>query len=453
MSTFGCRLPALVAGVEPKYLTAVSEGEVPEQIARAIQQNHPGRRWRRRQIPPEVAFWFVLSMGLWRSVCQAEVWKNLCASWTWMRVVTDSALAHARKRLGAGPLRSFFEWTALRAVPAPSFRGHRVYALDGVRVDVPDTSRNARAFGRPGSTGKSRPFPQLLLLVLSAVQTRCLRAASIHPSRTGERQPALRLLDLLQPGDLLLLDCGFYSVQFLEELVRRGISYIVRLPASLKNIQPLAEPRWFEICTRYLPEGKKRRKKGPSRVIRIQGHVVRYTAKGKSARLLTNLRLRPREIIDTYRRRWEIETAFDEIKTHVGDAGKGKSAILVRSKSPELVGQELYALLALYNLLRLQMASAAARVHVVPNRMSLVASLNVLRRAVLWPVPSTPHEARRANQRLIEELAACLLDRPRRPRLSPRVVRKPARGYPVKRRHHRCRPFDFEGAIRLAAVS
>jgi hypothetical protein len=46
------------------------------------------------------------------------------------------------------------------------------------------------------------------------------------------------------------------------------------------------------------------------------------------------------ELAALYNRRWSIEESFDEFKTHLADR-----KVILRSKKPELVKQEFYALL------------------------------------------------------------------------------------------------------------
>ena len=60
-----------------------------------------------------------------------------------------------------------------------------------------------------------------------------------------------------------------------------------------------------------------------------------------------------------YHKRWDIELCFDEIKTHQCATPRGQMPTLFRSKRPELVEQELYAMMLVYNLLRELMVESA----------------------------------------------------------------------------------------------
>ncbi len=82
-----------------------------------------------------------------------------------------------------------------------------------------------------------------------------------------------------------------------------------------------------------------------------------------------------KELAALYHERWEIETALDELKTHLRGA-----RIVLRSKKPELVEQEFYGLLLAHFALRGLMHEAALKAHVDPDTLSFVHSLRVVRR-------------------------------------------------------------------------
>ena len=88
------------------------------------------------------------------------------------------------------------------------------------------------------------------------------------------------------------------------------------------------------------------------------------------------------ELAALYHERWEIETALDELKTHLrGDK------IVLRSKTPDLVRQEFYGLLMAHFAVRALMHEAALKAHVDPDELSFLHAVRVVRRK---PPPSTP---------------------------------------------------------------
>jgi IS4 transposase len=83
------------------------------------------------------------------------------------------------------------------------------------------------------------------------------------------------------------------------------------------------------------------------------------------------------ELAAAYHRRWEIELAFDELKTHQ----RGPRTVL-RSKSPDLVLQEIWGHLCCHYAIRSLMTEAAAHAGHDPDRTSFVAALRIARATV-----------------------------------------------------------------------
>jgi len=78
-----------------------------------------------------------------------------------------------------------------------------------------------------------------------------------------------------------------------------------------------------------------------------------------------------------YAQRWEIESTFDELKTHQ----RGARTVL-RSKSPDLVLQEIWGHLCCHYAIRTLMWEAADHAKVDPDRVSFVAALRIARRSI-----------------------------------------------------------------------
>jgi hypothetical protein len=82
-----------------------------------------------------------------------------------------------------------------------------------------------------------------------------------------------------------------------------------------------------------------------------------------------------KELAALYHERWEIETALDELKTHLRCA-----QIVLRSKTPELVEQEFWGLLMAHYAIRGLMHEAALRADEDPDRFSFLHSVRVVQR-------------------------------------------------------------------------
>ena len=84
-----------------------------------------------------------------------------------------------------------------------------------------------------------------------------------------------------------------------------------------------------------------------------------------------------KELAALYHERWEIETAFDELKTHL----RGPRIVL-RSKTPPLVIQELYGLLLAHFAIRGLLHEAALSDDLDPDKLSFVHAVRVVRRKI-----------------------------------------------------------------------
>jgi fructoselysine-6-P-deglycase FrlB-like protein len=74
---------------------------------------------------------------------------------------------------------------------------------------------------------------------------------------------------------------------------------------------------------------------------------------------------------------WQIETALDELKTHQ----RGPKVVL-RSKTPQMVEQEIWAHLLVHHAIRTLMHQAALDHHLDPDRRSFTRSLRIVRRQI-----------------------------------------------------------------------
>ena len=80
------------------------------------------------------------------------------------------------------------------------------------------------------------------------------------------------------------------------------------------------------------------------------------------------------ELARLYAERWEIELAFDEIKSHISE-----SRLSIRSKKPELVRQEIWGLLLLYWGIRELIHEAARAQKADPDKISFTRTARLLK--------------------------------------------------------------------------
>jgi hypothetical protein len=372
------------------------------------------REQRRRLLPARAVVYYVLALCLFFDEGYEEVMRRLVgglqfmSSWSsgW-KVPTTGAICQARQRLGAEPLRLLFERVAVpvakAGTPGAWLGGRRLMAIDGFVLEVADTPSNEAEFGRSGS-GKYTPFPQVRVAGLGECGTHAIVAAAFAGFRAPERDLARQLLDSLHPGMLVLADRGFYSYQFWQEAQQTGADLLWRVPASvnLQIIQPLPDGSYLSV----LPDPKVRQRryiqqiKGRSYVEEQTGipvRIIEYEIPdrvGKDevyclATTLTDHEEFPAiELAAAYQQRWEFENALDELEIHQRGPGR-----ILRSKSAEMVKQEIWALLLTHYAIRDLICQAANSTGIDPDRLSFIRSLRVIRRQVTDQAAFSPRTA------------------------------------------------------------
>lgn len=435
------------------------------QISEALEDTG---KWHKRSCSltaPLVVF-FVVAMALNRStsirclLIQLLGWMRAKAPRLSLRAVTPEAICHARERLGIAPLKTLFEKLAARIKAPASFLGLRVWAVDGVRMTMPDTPANELEFGRPKAPRGKSAFPQMMAVALVETGTRLVRDVIPGKNNDPEREGCERLLKHLGAGDLLTVDRGFAAVWLFELLMKKNVHFLSRVsnvwkPRILKRLGPgeylvqVSGPECGES------EAKIRKAKGERvKTLTLTLRMIEYEIDGKERiRVFTDL-LDPvmypaRDLAVLYHSRWECELSYDELKTHLATVTHGTLHTVFRSKTPEGIYQEFYGLFTAYNLIRTLMQEAAEQKGISPLEISFIETLHVIRQSL----PDFEHadisELGRLSQRLLADIAACRLDRPRRKRAYPRVVKVKMTKYGCKRAGHLQNLVDFEAGLRL----
>jgi hypothetical protein len=421
---------------------ALSEGPVAG-LARDVLGASGKIDQRRSPLQPLFVLWLLLLRHLFGQDSWVALFERLSVSLRGrmegldLRTVTDGALSHARERLGPEPLVLLLARLADSLPPRSLFHGLRVCALDGVRMDVPDTPANHRAFERRRSQRGPAGWPQVLLLVLLETSLRLPLAARVAPCRASEKVVARELLDSLGDADLLLLDAGFYGVPFFLAVQARGAVFLCPVPRHVRfrrrgpvRVQGHVRDYLCRIRAREpLPAGRTRTRWMQVRVLEVHSPGFR------PRRFVTNL-LDPFvpavEIVALYPRRWEIEEAFDEIKTVLCHPPAGAAPTELRSKSPRGVVQEAFALLCTYSLLRRTMALAATTAGVSPADLSFTAALRLTHLTALLMMGAPARKLEDLYQALLRDIALHVLYRPTIPRHCPREVKRKRVKYPFK---------------------
>ena len=225
-----------------------------------------------------------------------------------------------------------------------------------------------------------RRSPQARVVALAECGTHAMFDAEVGPYTTSETTLARLLVDRLEPGMVLLADRGFTGFALWQQAAATGADLLWRAKNNVTPhpIKVLADGSWL---------GEMRLNNARLNTPHVVVRVVDYTVDdGRDVetgpfRLFTTMldhtEVTATELAVAYAQRWEIESAFDELKTHQ----RGAKTVL-RSKSPALVHQEIWGHLCCHYAIRTLMFEAAHDHHVDPDRVSFVAALRITRRSL-----------------------------------------------------------------------
>ena len=389
MSRTVAALPAGTRITDYISLGVVSKAFPLEAVRSALAATGKGSM-RERDLPAHVVVYYVIALALYMQSSYREVLRCLLEGVAWLsdpsaktRVVGNSGISQARTRLGWEAVRQLYE-EVVQPIARPSTRGAwyrqwRIVSLDGSTLDVADEVANSEIFGRPSGGRGEGAFPQLRFAALLENGTHVLFGGQMGGYTTSETTLAKAVLPNLRAGMLCLADRGFFGFALWNQAVATGAMLVWRLKKDV--ILP---------CETRLPDGSFLSRAYPSPKDRKHGtngmvvRVIEYRLEGiegaePSYRLVTTLldheQAPATELAALYHDRWEIETTFDELKTHL----RG-SRIVLRSKTPDLVRQEFYGLLMAHFAVRGLMHEAALKSGEDPDRLSFLHAVRVIRR-------------------------------------------------------------------------
>ena len=406
------------------------------------------REQRNRLLPAHLTVYYVLAMTLFSSAGYEEVMRSLTEGLAWTSdgeqeytVPSQVAITKARARLGPEPLKELFDRACVPlATPATRgafYRHWRLTSIDGTTIDVADTEANAEVFGRAGTgRGDGSAFPQLRIVALGECGTHAVIAARMDSYAVGEVTLAKQLVSSLQRGMLCLADRGFTAHPLFTAAADSGADLLWRVKSNA--VLPVLERLPDGSFRSELVASTDKRARADVREVRVIEYALddqgRPAAAGATYRLVTTV-LDPTaapadELAALYAQRWEIESIFDELKTHQ----RGPRVVL-RSRTPDGVRQEAWGYLCVHYALRALIHAAADDHDLDPDRVSFTKALHAARRSVRTGLDGAVNLAL-ALHRATSELLHGLLPA-RRLRANARVVRRKMSNYNVKRTAHR----------------
>jgi hypothetical protein len=345
---------------------------------------------RERDLPAYVVVYYVIALALYMRSSYREVLRCLLEGAQWLldpsvsiRVAGKSGISQARSRLGVEPVQALYEAVVAPIAEARTkgawYRQWRLVSLDGSTLDVADTQENEEAFGRPGASRGSAAFPKIRFVALLENGTHVLWAARVDKYATDELTLAEEVVPALRKGLLCLADRFFPSHKLWQKAAATGADLLwrTRQNARLEIDQRLPDGSYL---SRIYPSTWDRRNQRQAIVVRVIDYRLDKVPDAEPIyRLITTIldhkRAPAKELAALYHERWEIETALDELKTHLRGA-----QIVLRSKTPELVKQEFYGLLMAHFAIRGLMHEAALKADEDPDRLSFLHTVRVVQR-------------------------------------------------------------------------
>ena len=369
-------------GVIAKFFPVEKIHDVLEQTNRASV--------RERDLPAHVVVYYVIALALCMRSSYREVLRCLLEGVQWLldpsakvKVAGKSGISQARSRLGVEPVKKLYDTVvtpiAGERTKGAWFRQWRLVSLDGSTLDVADTVENDEAFGRPGASRGSSAFPKIRFVALLENGTHVLWAAQMDQYATDELTLAEKVIPSLRKGMLCMADRFFPSYKLWRMAAKTGADLLWR---TRQNARLDVEKRLPDgsYLSRIYASTSDRRNGRNGIVVR----VIEYRLKDVEGaeplyRLITTIldheQAPAKELAALYHERWEIETALDELKTHLRGA-----QIVLRSKTPDLVRQEFFGLMMAHFAVRGLMHEAALKADEDPDRLSFLHSVRVVQR-------------------------------------------------------------------------
>ncbi len=381
-------LPAGVRLSDHISLGVIARAVPPERVRQVLADTGKASE-RERDLPAQVMVYYAIALALYMGSSTREVLRCLLEGlrWLWgaeaVKVAGKSGISQARRRLGEVPLRRLYDAVvrpiATRATKGAWYRRWRLVSLDGSCLDVADTEANRAAFGVPGASRGASAFPQLRFVALVENGTHVLFGARLGGYAEGETTLAHAVLAALRPGMLCLADRQFFGHALWQAATATGADLLWRVKHNLRLPRAVVLADGSYLTTVYPSDKDRRHRTGGVRV-----RVVEYRLEGLAEaeslyRLVTTLldpaQATAAELAALYHERWEIEGAFAELKTQLRGA-----QVVLRSKTPELVGQEFWGLLLAHFAVRGLMHEAALKADEDPDRLSFAHAVRVVRR-------------------------------------------------------------------------
>lgn len=372
------------------------------------------------RLPPHVMVYFAMALALFAEEDYEEIAARLTetlTSWDcWddqWAVPTSGGITQARQRLGYEPVKELFTQIAVpvaEQLTRGAFLGPwRLMAIDGFEWDAPATKQNAAEFGHYGSDVDVSTYPKVRVVTLSECASHAVVAAEmggITGKGSGEQTLARRLYARLEPDWLLIADRNFYSWADWCAAADRGAQLLWRVKVDLRLpvLEFLPDGSYTSVLIDPKIKGTARdslmdavatgRDHDPwqARMVRVVEYTVSHRGGGATDEVIclittiTDPHAASAPVLaQTYHERWEHETGNKQLKTYLRGPGR-----VLRSKSPDMVRQEIYGYLLTHYAISALICRAATEADIDPDRVKFKRTVRLVRRRLTETTAFSP---------------------------------------------------------------
>lgn len=394
----------------------------PSALIEGILREHGVESKRCRTLPMLTMSYYCISLSLYPECAYEAVFEAMAEGLRWAQggrlrlgagaatSVSKSSVSAARAKLGVAALKKLHQRACVALAnpetqPEAFYAGLRLVAIDGSHFELPDEPDNVKAFGRPGSRTGVAAYPQAQCAALVECTTHAILAAEIGAYRDAEWNLCEPLLPHLNASMLCLADRGFSGVEQWQKARATGAHLLWRAKGNriLPVIKALPDGSYSSVIYPARDETGRVLRNHKNRTDGITVRVIEYSlpdsalggnergnktgskvaGKKRAApvtryRLITSL-LDPAvapalELAAVYHERWEIEAAFDELKTHLIERRR-----CFRSKTAAGVRQEFYGWVLAHYAVCWLMHHAASSQRVRTRSLSFTGNLRLIR--------------------------------------------------------------------------
>ena len=392
-----------------------------------------GHIWRNRELPPPVTVRSTVYRSLSHDRSISAMLADFAASAApCSSAPTDSAWCQARSRLPEAVWTELLQRSArrLRRLVGKEYLcfARPVYIVDGSTLSMPDEPDLVETFGYANTKHGLSRFPVARITFITLAGTEAVWDYRLDDYRCDENHQFHDMWEALPEGSICLFDRHFSSFYNLAKLRQRHVGVLSRLhhrrdPAKLiRQGRKIGKDDWI-VPLKLAPQLRKQyadpslRQTLYVRLIRVsflRGHTLRQL--WLVTTLMDPVRYSRLELIQLYRRRWEIETRISSIKVTL-------ELTVLRSKTTANVRREVVAAILGHNLVWTLIHQAAKQTDTPVDRISFAGAVKTVLAFSTSLRYATARQRPQLYKLMLEHIAANT-NRYRPGRTEPRLIKR-----------------------------